>query len=448
MRRRGRRVALARLIAGLVISTLAAPVLADELSELRQQLAAQHKVMQALESRMMELEAKEKERTGKGVDFGYAAGARKQGFAAEDVYDNGFFIRSKDGRYSLTLNGFLQARYTLTAPAGMDDGRTRSNFDVALARLAFSGNIFDPKVKYFFQYEATTFGNSNQSTMLDWWMQYSHSQYLNVQAGRFILPYSRQFYTHPGNLLFSDLSVADYAFNLQRAVGANLSGRLGKLSYHAVVTNSIRALDAGGQQNMGNEVAWQGRLEYDLLEPYGYLESSPTPAAAPQLSLGVAAAFNPVDQPSRFQNVYDGDRTTNVTVDGGFRYQGLSVQAAGYYRRNNRDCCSDDDGIGHDWGYYGQVGYYLTERLELAGRSRVSIFSLPTISTPRAMYANIRLASITTCTATASNSRRTTAFWTATRFSIVALPPALIASGCRPKYYSKTVQKREGGMER
>ena len=73
MGRKGRRVALARLIAGLVISTLATPVLADELSELRQQLAAQHKVMQALESRMMELEAKEKERAEHGVDFGYKA---------------------------------------------------------------------------------------------------------------------------------------------------------------------------------------------------------------------------------------------------------------------------------------------------------------------------------------------------------------------------------------
>ena len=359
---RGRRLALARFIAGLVISALATPALSDELSELRQQLAQQHKVMQALESRMMELEAKEKKRAAQGVDFGYAAETRKQGFAAEDVYDNGFFIRSKDRRYSLNLNGFLQARYTLTAP---DAGRSRNNFDVALARLAFSGNVFDPKVKYFFQYEATTFGNTNQSTMLDWWMQYSHSQYLNVQAGRFILPYSRQFYTHPGNLLFPDLSEADYAFNLQRAVGAHISGKVGRLSYHALATNSIRALDAGGQQNAGAEVAWQGRLEYDILDPYGYLESSPTPAAAPQLSIGISAAFNPVDQASRFQNVMPGDRTTNVTIDGGFRYQGLSVQAAGYYRRNNLEAL---DEIGHDWGYYGQIGYYLTEKLEIAGR--------------------------------------------------------------------------------
>ena len=362
MRVRGGFVARARLITGLVLSTLATPGLADELGELRQQLAEQHKVMQALERRMRELEAKEQERTGHGVDFGYTAGTRKQGWAAEDVYDNGFFIRSQDGRYSLSLNGFLQARYTLAAP---DTGRSRNNFDVALAHLAFSGNVFDPKVKYFFQYEATTFGNSNRSTLLDWWMQYSHSPYLRAQAGRFLLPYSRQFYAHPGHLLFPDLSAADYAFNLHRAIGLHLSGKVGRLSYHGLVTNSIRALDAGGQQNAGAEVAWQGRLEYDLLEPYGYLESSPTPAATPQLSIGVAAAFNPVEQASRFQNVMPGDRTTNVTIDGGFRYQGFSVQAAGYYRRNNLEALNE---VGHDWGYYGQIGYYLTEKLEIAGR--------------------------------------------------------------------------------
>ena len=362
MRVRGGFVARACLITGLVLSTLTTPGLADELGELRQQLAEQHKVMQALERRMRELEAKEQERTEHGVDFGYTAGTRKQGWAAEDVYDNGFFIRSQDGRYSLSLNGFLQARYTLAAP---DTGRSRNNFDVALAHLAFSGNVFDPKVKYFFQYEATTFGNSNRSTLLDWWMQYRHSPYLRAQAGRFLLPYSRQFYAHPGHLLFPDLSAADYAFNLHRAIGLHLSGKVGRLSYHGLVTNSIRALDAGGQQNAGAEVAWQGRLEYDLLEPYGYLESSPTPAATPQLSIGVAAAFNPVEQASRFQNVMPGDRTTNVTVDGGFRYQGFSVQAAGYYRRNNLEALNE---VGHDWGYYGQIGYYLTEKLEIAGR--------------------------------------------------------------------------------
>lgn len=354
--------------AGFAFGTLVighTTVRADELGDLRQQITQQRSVMDMMEKRLLELEGKEAKRGEKEVEFGYAkaeSGLRRDGFDAKDVYDGGFYIRSKDKRYSLNINGFAQARYTLLAP---EQGKSRNNFDVALARLAFSGTIFDPKVSYFFQFEGTTFGNHNRESMLDWWMQYSFSDYAKVQTGRFILPYSRQFYTHPGNLLFTDLSAADYAFNLQRAVGANLSGKVGKLSYHAVVTNSIRALDAGGQQNRGAEVAWQGRLEYDVLDSYGYLESSPTPAATPQLSLGVAAAFNPVDEGSGFQNVMPGDRTTNVTIDGGFRYQGLSFQAAGYYRRNQFERMSQ---IGHDWGYYGQVGYYLTERLELAGR--------------------------------------------------------------------------------
>jgi hypothetical protein len=204
-------------------------------------------------------------------------------------------------------------------------------------------------------------------TMLDWWMRYRFSQYLDLQTGRFVLPYSRQFYTHPGNLLFSDLSEADYAFNLPRSIGAHLSGKLGRLSYHFAGLNSIRALYGGGQQNVGSNLGALGRLELDLLDPYGYLESSPTPPTAPQLSVGMAVAFNPIDEASTFQNLGVGDRTTNVTLDAGFRWQDLSFQAAGYYRRNNLKTggISDSD----DWGYYAQLGYYLIpKRLEIAGR--------------------------------------------------------------------------------
>ena len=77
MRGRGDFVVRVRLITSLVISTLATPVLANELSELRQQLAEQHKVMQALERRMRELEAKEQERTEQEVGV-WLRGRRSQ----------------------------------------------------------------------------------------------------------------------------------------------------------------------------------------------------------------------------------------------------------------------------------------------------------------------------------------------------------------------------------
>jgi hypothetical protein len=180
-------------------------------------------------------------------------------------------------------------------------------------------------------------------------------------------PYSRQLSSSPGNLLLTDLSAADYAFNLQRAIGVHVGGRWQRLGYDFFTGNSIRALDASGQQNVGREMSMVGRLEFDVLAPYGYLESSPAPVTAPQFSIGLAAGRNPIDEASKLQNVRPGDRTTNVTLDAGFRWRRFTVQAAGYYRHNEIKAAGRPDS--NDWGYYGQVGYYLVpQRWEIAGR--------------------------------------------------------------------------------
>ena len=287
-------------------------------------------------------------------------------------YDGGFVVLDTD-KFSLKMNGFTQARFTSSIP---EVGSANNNFDLALGRFAVSGRVFDPKVSYFMQYEATTFGNTNGVTMLDWWIGYDLGKPGSFQMGRFILPYSRQFYTHPGQLLFGDLSAADYAFNLQRAVGTNFGGKSGRLGYHIVATNSIRALDAGGQQNFGEKIAVQGRLEFDVLQPYGYLESSPEPAEDAQFSIGIASAFNPIDQSSGFQNVMPGDETVNVTLDTGYRLGCFAFQAAGYYRKN--DLARPGFADAHDWGYYGQLGYFVVPRhWELAARVAGVSFDQP-----------------------------------------------------------------------
>ena len=286
-------------------------------------------------------------------------------------YDGGFVVM-EGKEFSLKINGFTQTRFTNFVP---DAGATNNNFDLALGRVAFSGNVFDPNVSYFMQYEATTFGNTNGVNMLDWWIGYQMGDAGKFHMGRFILPYSRQFYTHPGELLFADLSAADYAFNLQRAVGAAFGGKSGRVGYHIVTTNSIRALDAGGQQNFGGDMAVQGRLEFDILEPYGYLESSPDVVDDAQFSLGLAAAFNPIDQASGFQNVMPGDETLNVTIDTGYRLGRFAFQTAGYYRKNNVRLSPVDS---HDWGYYGQLGYFIVpSQWEFAARISGVSFDQP-----------------------------------------------------------------------
>jgi hypothetical protein len=269
--------------------------------------------------------------------------------------------------FSVALNGFVQPRYTWLKPESTDASQ---NFDVALARLAVAGGAFDPKVSYMFQLEASTFGDSNRLTLLDGWMQYRFAPEAAVKAGRILLPYSRQFLTHPGNLLFSDLSAADYAFNLPRAIGVQVGGSHGRFGYDTAVANSVRALDAGGQQNHDGKLAVMGRAEVALLGAYGYLESAPAGSTPRQLSVGVAAAYNPVAEGSTFQNVRPGDRTTGLTVDAGYREGRVTVQVAGYERRN-RTLVEELT----DRGGYVQAGVYVVPaKWELASRASIVDF--------------------------------------------------------------------------
>ena len=334
----------------------------DDLKQLRQELSKQRAYIEQLEKRLetQEAKAEAKDKT----DARERAQAKADSLNIDAGYNDGFYIRIKNRPFSLVANAFAQFTYTLSKPEGISLNNT---FDVSLARLAFSGIMFDPDLSYFMQIQGSTLGNNNNITMLDWWMKYNFSPQLALQGGRFVLPYSRQFYTHPGNLLFADLSEADYAFNLPRGIGAHAAGKAGRLSYHLATLNSIRALDAPGQQNFGDEIGVLGRLEFDVLAPYGYYESSPKPIRETQMSIGLAAAFNPIDGGSSFQNLLQGDKTTNLTVDLGFRWDWLTFQTAGYYRRTSFGTAGLSNG--NDWGYYSQLGYFVVpEKWELAGR--------------------------------------------------------------------------------
>ncbi len=296
-----------------------------------------------------------------------------QVFAGLSDYDNGFMIASGDSQFTMKINGFTQARFTDYRP---ETGDSQDNFNLGLGRLAFSGKAFDSKASYFFQIEGSTFGNTNNISFIDWWTQYTVSPLLSVTTGRFILPYSRQFYTHPGNLLFTDLSAPDYAFNLPRAIGAMASGSKSKISYGVGVVNGVKALDGSPGENnpSGGELSFFGRVEVAILEPYGYMESTANTSEKPALSIGVAAARNEIDNAridnaSGFQNVKVGDKTNNLTADAGFRYLGLTVQGAYYFR--TKDPLEADVKLEstNDFGFYGQAGYQIIpKKLELAAR--------------------------------------------------------------------------------
>jgi hypothetical protein len=150
------------------------------------------------------------------------SGGSNTGQAPPSSFDNGAFLQSGEGLFTLRLNAFAQVRYTLNREFSQV---RRQTLDVALGRASMAGSAYDPDLSYFVQVESSTVGDGNRAHLLDAWMQYQISPRLNVQAGRLMIPFSRQFYTHPGKLLFSDLSGADYAFNLPRSTGVHAWGK-------------------------------------------------------------------------------------------------------------------------------------------------------------------------------------------------------------------------------
>jgi len=339
------------------------------------QLVEERARLEALERRIDGLEIAAATRNADAAIKGRSATTPRitSGLRPADIYDDGFFVSSADKSFSLKFNGFFQIRYT-----GFDPQRNlghfgvstepSSNFDVYLGRFAASGTAFSPSLQYFLQFQGSTAGNGNGITLLDWFTAKTISKFLTVQAGRSWMPYTYEFYVSPGNLLLPDLPSTEYAFGLSRGIGVQAYGRAGKFSYAAAIANSIPALDTSNQQNFNSKVAYVGHLQYDVLAPYGYVESDPSHlgASKPELTFWASAAYNPVSGASSFQNAGAGDKTANATTTLAFRFRRFTNQSTGYYRKTKRVSGLPDFS---SWGFAQQAGVYIMpSKLELAGR--------------------------------------------------------------------------------
>ncbi len=349
------------------------------IEELREEIRAEHARTVLLEQRLDQLQQNENEESQKedslrslmtNLRIGRGNETTPNGTSQADVYDRGFFLRSKNGRFSLNINGLMQIRYSLFKPNSIGrygmNNNTQSDFQVYLGRLAFSGNVFDPSLKYFMQIQGFTTGNSNNMTLLDWFGSKTFSKYLTLQAGRSWTAYTWEFYANPAWLTFPDLSTAEYAFVLPRAVGLAAYGQAGKLSYEAEFTNGVPALDSGGNENFGSNMAYIGHVQYDILAPafFGYSETHPEASYAekPGLSIWGSGMYNPVNSASTFENELPGDTTYGANTSVGFRIGYLTLQGTGYYRHTDPGTTARSLGTDNNydsWGYAEQAGYYL-----------------------------------------------------------------------------------------
>ncbi|HEY7372164.1 MAG TPA: porin [Polyangia bacterium] len=238
-------------------------------------------------------------------------------------HDDGFTLRSPNGRFLMTPHLRLQTVYTgvLASKGTADDGAApdRSGFALTHAEVILEGHVWSRMIGYRLQLDA-----AESPTINDAFVQLGPPRRFGVRVGQFKVPYGLQRRTYSGELEFVDISAPMAAFQLDRDVGAMIVGRplAGRLAYEFAVLNGAGA----GRLNDNIDLAYALHVAASPFGPLppgeGDVEWHPRPRAM----LGVAGYYNlvPTDIIAR-----SGDPNANTDQDGDGRIDNVAIWQGG-----------------------------------------------------------------------------------------------------------------------
>ena len=313
---------------------------------------------------------------------------------------SGFGFKTADGDFSLTIGGRLQTRFTYEFEDD-DDGDLATqddlqNFSTPRVRLWFKGNAFDPRLTYEFQFDiggdlpkgstspssvvtGVNFGATSTTTsatsftgsellvgLKDAFLNYEISgKALQIKAGQFKAPYSRQQMTSSGRQMFVDRAPVDRFFVPGRNKGATVWGMLGGekddlFEYYA------GAFNGEGENALNNDdgLMWVGRL---AVNPFGAVAYSEADLRSDEnrgkllAALGVNGWYHQED--SRGTNNTD---SWSVGADVTVAYSGVFLALEAHYRENDRTSGPPNDM--NLFGWFAEAGYNFTSEWNVSIR--------------------------------------------------------------------------------
>lgn len=293
--------------------------------------------------------------------------------ALKTTLKNNFFSWStEDGNFSLVMSHWVQFRVTYNDERaqnaeGLGDansvratnGRDFWNFRVTRANTMFRGNIFAKEWKYFVNLNWT---NGGDNIVWEAYLTWAKFKEFNVNAGQTKIPFSYEFLQAYAKLQFVDATVANETFNQGWGKGLWFSGVIGDdqrtwLKYVVGVFNGVLRgnNDFRNQDRAINSDTFSNAVDADLM-PALRVETHPLGNVADDMVdmrgedtynkvvFSVGFGFNWLT--SRFTNPAlrptstspgsgrsnTGQDTIAITLDGHFRWHGLSVNVAWYHR--------------------------------------------------------------------------------------------------------------------
>ncbi len=324
----------------------------------------------------------------------------------DHMLQQGFTLTSVDDKFSLTMGGFIQPRYSY---AVKDDGNpvatqryNVSEFRVRRAKLVLSGFAIPKDLTYKLQVEFAQI--ASEKLLDDAFISYRIADEVQIRGGQAKVSFSRQWLAPGWGLEFIERSVASDAFYAGRDIGVELNGKIrgGLVSY------AIGGYGGAGQGRLNSTTdnAIAARVEVSPLGKVPFAEGDVGESKDPLVSVGAdyyRRVFVRNTTPSTSTNGFSTNNvqfiannvlfTTPVTpngwlgrgaalfdaservavntcsVDAVLKWRGLAVQGEYYYGQATGETSNNTLRAS---GYYGQAGYMVVPgALEVAFRVSV-----------------------------------------------------------------------------
>lgn len=276
--------------------------------------------------------------------------------------NKGIFFQTEDEKYSLGISPRFQLRYAFANREGI--ANDAHSFLVRRLYLTFYGNAFSKNLTYNFTLNGVP-GSSSSKILHYAYLNYEFNPAFQIKAGLHKIAFNRQEMNSSGKLQFTDRSLANERYNLDRSIGLSLHGGFleDKIHYYLTVTNG-RATEA--ELNTNNELLYAARLNFNILGDTKYAEGDMDFSDSPQLSFGLAGAFHH-EEVDTSDPIANQARVMTAASDLVFKYKGFSLVGEVFFRNT---APGDGSRSVNDLGYYAQIGYFIIpEKFEIALRA-------------------------------------------------------------------------------
>lgn len=270
--------------------------------------------------------------------------------------ENGFFINSAQGDFTLNLGGTLQFRYFY------NDGNSNTNettgFDLGETSIHAGGTVHGGLLNYYIEAD---FSNDGGSAFLDEaWVSFPVNDTLAFRVGQFYDPFLREDIVVEENALAVDRSVVNYAFGTANVQGIDLTYQDGSFRLAGAFT------DGGNSANSawGTESAdygLSGRVDFLTIGDNWAQFDDWTSERGEEAGLLLGGAVH-YETGGETNGTVDSD-LFQYTVDASFEVNGLNLAAIGVVTDS-----SSAGGNFDDYGYVFQGGYRIIENGEIFGR--------------------------------------------------------------------------------